>query len=180
MSIWARFYRWYVERDKARIRAEVRQKAARTPLQAPAGFGQNDVEAIGYVQVLLEVHPELTKQEVVQDLITHYGLDEARAKLHLKRCLAQLSTYRDIGPAVGNCITCLREVYATPGAITIELVRRNQEDRIKANARWCLKCDKLYCLGCIMETDQKCSACGSHTVDHYNRGSGRAPQRMEA
>jgi len=77
--------------------------------------------------------------------------------------------YTDIGPLIGTCSICGREVYAVPGSMTVTLVMSDQKDKIMATAMWCPKCDTLYCMGCTHDSDRKCPTCRVDVVDHYNR-----------
>ena len=77
--------------------------------------------------------------------------------------------YIDIGNVEGTCWICRREVYAVPGAVTVDLVKSDQEEKIKATAMWCPNCNTLYCVGCAQKSHRKCPACWVAVVDQYNR-----------
>ena len=153
----------FTESSRSQIRRKVKERTARARIPLPDGFTQDDAEAVAYTQVLYGLNAITDREKHIRDLITHYRLDEKRARFHVGAVLSPV--YTDIGPEVGMCSLCGRRVYATPGAITVELVRRSEEDKITASARWCRNDRTIYCLGCIV-ADQKCKVCGGGTVDH--------------
>lgn len=106
------------------------------------------------------------KQQVVTPRSSRPSRSSAQPTPHKK---LKTVRYTDIGPAVGTCSTCGREVYAVPGSVTVMLVMSDQEDKVKATAMWCPKCNALYCMGCARSSNRKCPACGVDVVDHYDR-----------
>lgn len=82
---------------------------------------------------------------------------------------ASVEAYPDLGANAGHCAVCERTVYAIPGPALMRLVMSNEEDKVRANAMWCLMCDTLHCMGCASDSKQQCSKCGGELGDMHHR-----------